>query len=147
MTTPLPFGQPNRGVLAGTIERVTFHNAESGFCVLPIKARGHLDLVTIGWPRGDHRRRRMDPRPDPPIAAPGGAVDGPTRAGVPALDLELAERTVIADPVGDMRCVFLRGLYRAEQGLIPDLSKREDDSGFYFVETIPTSPCRGSSTW
>ena len=34
-------------VLAGVVERVTFHNAESGFCVLQIKARGHRDLVTI----------------------------------------------------------------------------------------------------
>jgi exodeoxyribonuclease V alpha subunit len=33
--------------LAGTIERVTFHNAENGFCVLRAKARGHRDLVTI----------------------------------------------------------------------------------------------------
>lgn len=28
-------------VLAGSIERVTFHNASNGFCVLRIKARGH----------------------------------------------------------------------------------------------------------
>ena len=34
-------------VLAGIVERVTFHNAESGFCVLRIKARGHRDLVTV----------------------------------------------------------------------------------------------------
>ena len=34
-------------MLAGTVERVTFHNAESGFCVLRIKARAHRDLVTI----------------------------------------------------------------------------------------------------
>ncbi|WP_198949718.1 ATP-dependent RecD-like DNA helicase [Synechococcus sp. 1G10] len=34
-------------VLAGSIERVTFHNAENGFCVLRIKARGHRDLVTV----------------------------------------------------------------------------------------------------
>src|SRR4051812_34474905 len=34
-------------VLAGTVERVTFHNAENGFCVLRIKARAHRDLVTI----------------------------------------------------------------------------------------------------
>jgi exodeoxyribonuclease V alpha subunit len=26
-------------VLAGLVERVTFHNADSGFCVLRIKAR------------------------------------------------------------------------------------------------------------
>jgi len=34
-------------VLAGSIERVTFHNADNGFCVLRIKARGHRDLVTV----------------------------------------------------------------------------------------------------
>src|ERR1035437_7615841 len=34
-------------VLAGVVERVTFHNAENGFCVLRLKARGHRDLVTV----------------------------------------------------------------------------------------------------
>ena len=33
-------------VLAGFIEHVTFHNAENGFCVIRIKARGHRELVT-----------------------------------------------------------------------------------------------------
>jgi exodeoxyribonuclease V alpha subunit len=37
----------NREVLAGIIERVTFHNAENGFCVLRAKARGYRDLVTV----------------------------------------------------------------------------------------------------
>jgi len=34
-------------VLAGLVERVTFHNADNGFCVLRVKARAHRDLVTI----------------------------------------------------------------------------------------------------
>ena len=34
-------------VLAGLVERVTFHNGENGFCVLRAKARGHRDLVTV----------------------------------------------------------------------------------------------------
>src|SRR6187401_253144 len=34
-------------VLAGLVERVTYHNAENGFCVLRTKARGHRDLVTL----------------------------------------------------------------------------------------------------
>jgi len=34
-------------VLAGPVERVTFHNGVSGFCVLRIKARGHRELVTV----------------------------------------------------------------------------------------------------
>jgi exodeoxyribonuclease V alpha subunit len=36
-----------REILAGLVERVTFHNAENGFCVLRTKARGHRDLVTV----------------------------------------------------------------------------------------------------
>lgn len=36
-----------REVLAGLVERVTFHNEDSGFCVLRTKARGHRDLVTV----------------------------------------------------------------------------------------------------
>lgn len=34
-------------VLAGLVERVTFHNAENGFCVLRIKARGHRDEIPV----------------------------------------------------------------------------------------------------
>src|ERR1700693_6115276 len=34
-------------VLAGLVERVTFHNDEDGFCVLRAKARGHRDMVTV----------------------------------------------------------------------------------------------------
>jgi exodeoxyribonuclease V alpha subunit len=33
--------------LAGLVERVTYHNAENGFCVLRVKARGQKDLVTV----------------------------------------------------------------------------------------------------
>src|ERR1051325_5277958 len=33
--------------LAGLVERVTFHNAETGFCVLRVKVRGQRDLVTV----------------------------------------------------------------------------------------------------
>ena len=33
--------------LAGLVERVTFHNADSGFCVLRVKVRGQRDLVTV----------------------------------------------------------------------------------------------------
>jgi exodeoxyribonuclease V alpha subunit len=37
----------DREVLAGSVERVTYQNAENGFCVLRVKARGHRDLVTL----------------------------------------------------------------------------------------------------
>ncbi len=33
--------------LVGSIERVTFHNDETGFCVLRVKARGHRKPVTV----------------------------------------------------------------------------------------------------
>ena len=34
-------------VLAGLVERVTFHNEENGFCVLRVKARGQRELITV----------------------------------------------------------------------------------------------------
>ena len=40
-------GHSDREVLAGLVERVTFHNPENGFCVLRTRARGHRDLVTV----------------------------------------------------------------------------------------------------
>ena len=33
--------------LSGSVERVTFHSEESGFCVLRIKVKGHRELVTV----------------------------------------------------------------------------------------------------
>jgi exodeoxyribonuclease V alpha subunit len=42
---PGPASPPDQ--IAGLVERVTFHNDESGFCVLRIKARGHRELVTV----------------------------------------------------------------------------------------------------
>src|SRR4051812_3891616 len=47
MAAPSPTIQPDHEVLAGMVERVTFHNPENGFCVLRVKARGHRDLVTL----------------------------------------------------------------------------------------------------
>jgi exodeoxyribonuclease V alpha subunit len=43
---PLP-NSSTQEVLAGLVERVTYHNEDSGFCVLRIKARGHRELVTV----------------------------------------------------------------------------------------------------
>ncbi len=34
-------------VLAGLVDRVTFHNDENGFCVLRVKARGQRDPITV----------------------------------------------------------------------------------------------------
>ena len=33
--------------LSGSVERITYHSEENGFCVLRVKVRGHLDLVTV----------------------------------------------------------------------------------------------------
>src|SRR5215207_1228355 len=33
--------------LAGTVERVTYHNEETGFAVLKVKTRGKRDLITV----------------------------------------------------------------------------------------------------
>lgn len=42
-----PSSGPQKETLAGTIERVTFHNAETGFCVLKVQTRGKRDLVPV----------------------------------------------------------------------------------------------------
>jgi hypothetical protein len=34
-------------VIAGLVERVTYHNADNGFCVLRVQVRGQRDLVTV----------------------------------------------------------------------------------------------------
>ena len=34
-------------VLSGLVERVVFHNAENGFCVLRVQARGHRDVQAV----------------------------------------------------------------------------------------------------
>src|SRR5207248_9568604 len=41
--TPTPAAE----ILAGLVERVSFHNEENGFCVLRVKARGQRDLITM----------------------------------------------------------------------------------------------------
>src|SRR4051812_25766603 len=33
--------------LVGSVEHITFHNDETGFCVLRVKARGHRKLLTV----------------------------------------------------------------------------------------------------
>src|SRR5829696_573346 len=39
--------EPRTEHLSGLVERVTFHNAENGFCVLRVQVRGQRDLVTV----------------------------------------------------------------------------------------------------
>src|SRR4051794_11318544 len=40
-------GKPALEALAGTVERVTYHNAENGFCVLKVQVRGKRDLTVV----------------------------------------------------------------------------------------------------
>ena len=42
-----PEHAPERGGLAGRVERVTFHNEGTGFRVPRVEARGHRDEVTV----------------------------------------------------------------------------------------------------
>ena len=43
----MPANDTQTEVLAGLVERVTFHNEDNGFCVLRVKARGKRDLITV----------------------------------------------------------------------------------------------------
>jgi exodeoxyribonuclease V alpha subunit len=43
--TNVPAAELDR--LAGLVERVTFHNAENGFCVLRLKVKGERELITL----------------------------------------------------------------------------------------------------
>ena len=46
MSQPLSISNPTEQ-LTGSVERVTFHSEETGFCVLRVKVRGHRDLETV----------------------------------------------------------------------------------------------------
>src|SRR3954467_10586590 len=47
-TAPSPMAvAPPTEALAGLVERVTFHSAETGFCVLRVKVRGQRDPITV----------------------------------------------------------------------------------------------------
>ena len=47
MNAPMPERRPATEEISGVIERVTFHNDESGFCVLRVKARGQREETTV----------------------------------------------------------------------------------------------------
>jgi hypothetical protein len=46
MNAAIPERRPATEEISGLIERVTFHNDESGFCVLRVKARGQREEAT-----------------------------------------------------------------------------------------------------
>ena len=47
MTAAIPGLRPTTEQISGVIERVTFHNEDSGFCVLRIKTKGHREETTV----------------------------------------------------------------------------------------------------
>src|SRR5438132_9556652 len=50
MNAAIPERRPATEEISGLIERVTFHNDESGFCVLRVKTPGQREETTVvGW--------------------------------------------------------------------------------------------------
>lgn len=47
MNAATPERSPATEEISGVIERVTFHNEDSGFCVLRVKARGRREETTV----------------------------------------------------------------------------------------------------
>jgi exodeoxyribonuclease V alpha subunit len=47
MNAAIPERRPVTEEISGLIERVTFHNDDSGFCVLRVKARGQREETTV----------------------------------------------------------------------------------------------------
>ena len=47
MTAAMPERRPATEEISGVIERVTFHNDDSGFCVLRVKTKGHREETTV----------------------------------------------------------------------------------------------------
>jgi hypothetical protein len=47
MTAAMPERRPATEEISGVMERVTFHNDDSGFCVLRVKTKGHREETTV----------------------------------------------------------------------------------------------------
>jgi exodeoxyribonuclease V alpha subunit len=47
MNAAIPDRRPATEEISGVIERVTFHNDDSGFCVLRVKTKGHREETTV----------------------------------------------------------------------------------------------------
>ena len=71
-------------------------------------------------------------------------LEVPTEPGRTALDLELAEGTVVADTVGETPCVFLPDCYRAERDDRRAAACGLRNGTLPWPEIEPTRRCRGS---
>ena len=47
MNAAIPDRRPQNEEISGVIERVTFHNEDSGFCVLRVKTKVHREETTV----------------------------------------------------------------------------------------------------
>jgi hypothetical protein len=47
LSTPLVTPDTPQEHLASSVECITFHSEETGFCVLRVKVRGHRDLIAV----------------------------------------------------------------------------------------------------
>ena len=47
MNAAIPERRPATEEISGVMERVTFHNDDSGFCVLRVKTKGHREETTV----------------------------------------------------------------------------------------------------
>ena len=56
MTVAMPDRRPATEEISGVIEHVTFHNEDSGFCVLRIKTKGHRGRKTVIGSAPTYRR-------------------------------------------------------------------------------------------
>ena len=72
-------------------------------------------------------------------------LEVPEGAGSARAGSRTAEGTVIADTVGDMPCVFLGGLYRAEQVIAGAIASHRPAERCPGPTSIPRRRCRGSS--
>jgi len=75
-------------------------------------------------------------------------LEAPKELILTALELERSEGAVIADKVGDTACIFLAGLYRAEQAIADRLNRIVN--GRMPVASSSSSPSRSRTpgrTW
>jgi len=47
MNAAIPERRPATEEISAVMERVTFHNDDSGFCVLRVKTKGHREETTV----------------------------------------------------------------------------------------------------
>ena len=122
-------GSPDREVLAGPVERVTFHNPENGFCVLRTRARGHRDLVTVVG-------HAATVSPEKWITASGEWVNDRThgqqfrtrftRTAAPS-SVEGIEKYLGSGMIRGIGPVYARKLVRAFDGMVFDIIEAEPE--------------------